>query len=150
VVQLPPQSQPVPVSAQVEMVCQRETPLVVPPPLPQLLTARLLARGPAPSSSQPMVQPHIDDDLDGWTGTQVHYLRPKKKKNKKKLAKSAVQKSEDKVDAYLTDEGQGLAELDALMVVNMAQYMLLPPQEDRMGTSDVMPKDGDVDMADDM
>jgi hypothetical protein len=81
----PPQTQPVPAPAQVEMVCQRETPLVVPPPLPQPLMVRLPARGPAPSSSQPTVQLRIDDDLDGWSGMQVHYLHPKKKKKKKKL-----------------------------------------------------------------
>jgi hypothetical protein len=132
------------------MVRQQETPLVVPPPLPQPLTVRLPARGLAPSSSQPTVQPRIDDDLDGWSGMQVHYLRPKKKKKKKKPAKSVAQKSKDEADAYLTDEGQGSAELDTLMAANMVQYMLPPPQEDGMGPSDAMPKDSDTDMADDV
>ena len=100
-------------------------------------------------SSGTTAQPRIDDKMEGWTGMQVHYLCVKKKKKKKK-SKTVAERSKDKAEAYLTDEGQISPELDTIMTARIAQYMMPPPEEEGMGPSDAMAKDGDADMTDDV
>jgi hypothetical protein len=146
VAQPPPQLLPAPVPVWTEMVHQWETLLaaVAPPPLPPVV--RLPTSGSAPSLSSSAAQLQINDNMNAWTGMQVLYLCPKKKKKKK----TAAEISEDEAAAYLTDEGQILPELHIEMQVRIDQMRLPSSEEEGMGPLDMMAKDDDKEMADDI
>jgi hypothetical protein len=118
--------------------------VLLPPPL--LPVVRLPTSGSVPSLSSSAAQPQINDDMNVWMGTQVLYLCPKKKKKKK--SKMAAEISEDEAATYLMDEGQILPELHTKMQVRIDQMRLLSSEEEAMGPSDVMAKDDDEEMAD--
>jgi hypothetical protein len=91
--------------------------------------------------------------MNAWTGMQVLYLclkKNKKKKKKKKKKKTAVEISKDEAAGYLMDEGQISPKLHAEMQARMDQMRLLSSEEEGMGPSDMMAKDDDEDMADDI